>query len=45
MVDGEGDVDDPVWGTRETYRSTVEELVNLLEQGFTKIEDLTSKSK
>jgi protein-tyrosine-phosphatase len=45
MADGEGDVDDPVWGTKETYRATVDELVNLLVQGFTKIEDLISQSK
>jgi protein-tyrosine-phosphatase len=42
MVDGEGDVDDPVWGTKETYRSTVEELVNLLVQGFERIMELVS---
>ena len=42
MVHGEGNVDDPVWGTKETYRSTVEELVNLLVQGFERIMELVS---
>jgi protein-tyrosine-phosphatase len=45
MVDGEGDVEDPVWGTMETYRATVEELVGLLVKGFERIVDLTPKSK
>ena len=43
MVGQDGNVDDPVYGTKETYRGTVEELEDLLVQGFKRIEDLTSK--
>jgi protein-tyrosine-phosphatase len=44
MVDREGNVDDPVYGTKETYRATVDELEGLLEGGYQRIVDLTSKS-
>jgi protein-tyrosine phosphatase len=37
MADGEGDVEDPVLGTMETYRATVEELEALLVSGFDQI--------
>jgi hypothetical protein len=37
MADGEGDVEDPVLGTMETYRATVEELGDLIKGGFEKI--------
>jgi protein-tyrosine-phosphatase len=43
MVDGEGDVEDPVRGTKEMYRATVEELVNLLVQGFERIVELAAR--
>ena len=43
MADGEGDVDDPVWGTMDTYQSTVEELVDLLKRGYGRIQDLITK--
>ena len=42
MADGEGDVEDPVWGTKETYRATVKELEDLLVQGFDRIVELSS---
>jgi protein-tyrosine phosphatase len=42
MAGGEGDVDDPVWGTKETYRATVEELESLLKRGFARIAELVS---
>ena len=41
MVGQDGNVDDPVYGTKETYRNTVEELVDLLERGFERIVELT----
>lgn len=44
MADQEGNVDDPVYGTKETYRATVEELGELLEGGYQRIVDLASKS-
>jgi protein-tyrosine-phosphatase len=40
MADQEGDVDDPVYGTKETYRDTVEELVDFIEGGFERILNL-----
>jgi len=42
MADGEGDVEDPVWGTKETYQATVKELEDLLVQGFDRIVELSS---
>ncbi len=44
MVGEDGNVDDPVYGTKETYRATVAELEDLLERGFERIVSLTSKS-
>ncbi len=41
MVDQEGEVDDPVYGTKETYRATVKELEDLLVSGFDQIVSLT----
>jgi protein-tyrosine-phosphatase len=42
IADREGNIDDPVYGTRETYRATVEELEELLEGGFEKIVELAT---
>jgi protein-tyrosine-phosphatase len=42
MADQEGNVDDPVYGTKETYRATVEELESFLKQGFKRILDLAN---
>lgn len=42
MADGEGDVEDPVWGTKETYQATVKELEDLLVQGFDRFVELSS---
>jgi protein-tyrosine-phosphatase len=45
MVGEDSNVDDPVYGTIETYRATAAELENLLEQGFERIRDLISESE
>jgi protein-tyrosine-phosphatase len=37
IADREGNIDDPVYGTKETYLATVEKLEELLKQGFIKI--------
>jgi protein-tyrosine phosphatase len=44
MADGEGDVEDPVLGTKETYQATVKELENLVVQGFDQILSLARGS-
>lgn len=41
MIDRALDVEDPVWGTLETYRVTVEEMVDILERGNDCILELT----
>jgi protein-tyrosine phosphatase len=41
MVDADGDVEDPVWGTKETYLATVDELQDLLKRGFERIMSLS----
>jgi protein-tyrosine phosphatase len=43
MVGEDGNVDDPVCGTIETYRGTVDELLDLLERGFERIVELTAE--
>jgi len=40
MVGQDGNVDDPVYGTKETYRATVKELEGLIKHGFQRIRDL-----
>lgn len=42
MVDGEGNVEDPVWGTKETYRATVNELEGLIKDGFQRIQNIVN---
>ena len=42
MANQEGGVDDPVYGTKETYRDTVKELLDLIEGGFERIVELVS---
>ena len=44
MVDQAHNIDDPVWGTEETYRSTVKELEDILDQGFERILELANKA-
>jgi protein-tyrosine-phosphatase len=39
------DVDDPVWGTIETYRETVDEMVDLMERGFERILELVNQGE
>lgn len=43
MAGSDLDVDDPVWGTMDTYRQTVKEMLGLLEHGFERILELTSQ--
>jgi len=44
MVDQAHNIDDPVWGTEETYRSTVNELEDLLDRGFERIKELATEA-
>ena len=44
MIDQAHNIDDPVWGTEETYRSTVKELEDLLDRGFERIVELAIKA-
>ncbi len=45
MIDQAHNIDDPVWGTEETYRSTVKELEDLLDRGFERIVGLATSSR
>lgn len=45
MVDQAHNIDDPVWGTEETYRSTVKELEDLLDRGFERILELATSTR
>jgi protein-tyrosine-phosphatase len=42
IVDREYDIEDPVFGTIETYRATVDEMVDLLERGYARIREFMS---
>jgi protein-tyrosine-phosphatase len=43
MTGSDLDVDDPVWGTLDTYRQTVDELVDLMERGYERILELVDR--
>jgi protein-tyrosine phosphatase len=43
MVDEARDVNDPVWGTIETYRVTADELEDLINRGFKRIQEMVSE--
>jgi protein-tyrosine-phosphatase len=41
MVDGFGDIEDPIGGSLEAFEATYEEIDQILEQGFDKIKRLS----
>jgi protein-tyrosine-phosphatase len=41
MVDGFGDIEDPIGGSPEAFEATYEEIDQILEQGFDKIKQLS----